>query len=391
MCLYDFISTLYKKKINSADLKYFSNNVALIQENRSMKGRPMNRRHKFERQHPQATTHIMMEHRELRVPVLFGPQVPREDREDTRERYCRAILTLFVPWRTVSDLCDTDQTWNEALSSRMSLISVQSAKIIENIQLLHECKKDRDSHLLQVIAEAESNSNLSEAVLTEEYHDNYEEYEIDDGDDLLDLLGRINDQTITMANTSKNLTEARYIEETIKSVENVGRFDNRSSKFFFLQISTLLSTSVWIHLVSNQSASETISFESYQQIAPFMSATSQLIRLNTKWKEQLKAQREVVRQRLIYGDYNKEPARTEIDSSTDALVTVTNTKNCSIDEFKKFGSILPVASIATSYPSQNSVTEEFTLNKEQRAAFMIITSHLDGESQVVTSTFSTSQ
>lgn len=135
MCLYDFISTLYKKKINSTDLKYLASNITSIQENQNMEGRPLSKRFSFQKQHPQATTHIMMKHRELRVPVLFGPQVPREDRDDTRERYCRAILTLFVPWRTVSDLCNTDQTWNKALSSRMSLISVQSTKIIEKIQL----------------------------------------------------------------------------------------------------------------------------------------------------------------------------------------------------------------------------------------------------------------
>lgn len=69
--------------------------------------------------------------------------------------------------------------------------------------------------------------------MTEEYHDNYEEYEMDDGDDLLELLGRINEQTITMVNASKSLTEMRYIGETINSVENLERFDNRSSTFFF--------------------------------------------------------------------------------------------------------------------------------------------------------------
>lgn len=124
--------------------------------------------------------------------------------------------------------------------------------------------------------------------------------------------------------------------------------------------------------MGNQSVSDAISFQSQQQIAPFMSATSKLIRLNTKWKEQLKAQREVVRQRLIYDNYNNEPARIDVDASTDALVTVTNTKNCSMDEFEKFDSILPVASITTPYPSRNSVAEEFTLNKEQRVAFFLL-------------------
>ena len=45
------------------------------------------------------------------------------------------------------------------------------------------------------------------------------------------------------------------------------------------------------------------------------------------------------------------------------------------------GSILPVVPVSTQFPSQKNIADEFTLNREQRAAFMIITSHLDGDSQ----------
>jgi len=45
------------------------------------------------------------------------------------------------------------------------------------------------------------------------------------------------------------------------------------------------------------------------------------------------------------------------------------------------GLILPVMSIATKFPNQYSIIDEFTLNREQRAAFMIITNHLNGDSQ----------
>ena len=36
---------------------------------------------------------------------------------------------------------------------------MHSRKINVNIQLLHECKKDRDEHLLQVIAEAQTDND----------------------------------------------------------------------------------------------------------------------------------------------------------------------------------------------------------------------------------------
>ncbi|CAF3385678.1 unnamed protein product, partial [Rotaria socialis] len=122
MCLYDFVSIFYKKKMNSTDLKYLSKIAVSIEEKINRKGRPPNERFLFQKQHPQATTYLMMKYSESHVPVLYGPQIPRQDRDDTRERYCRAILTLFVPWRTVTDICDIGQTWEDAFKSRQHLI-----------------------------------------------------------------------------------------------------------------------------------------------------------------------------------------------------------------------------------------------------------------------------
>ena len=90
------------------------------------------------------------------VPVLLGPPVPRRDRDDTRERYCRAILTLFFPWRSIQDVCNVDQSWEEAFQIRQTRILPASWKIIDNIQLLQECKNDRDEHLQQVIELAQT-------------------------------------------------------------------------------------------------------------------------------------------------------------------------------------------------------------------------------------------
>ncbi|CAM2729484.1 unnamed protein product, partial [Rotaria socialis] len=147
ICLYDFVSTLYKKKMTATDLKYLSTTAVSIEENVNQKGRPPNERYPFQKQHPQTTAYLMLKYSNLHVPILYGPQIPSRDRDETRERYSRALLTLFVPWRTVADLCDCNQTWEYALKSRQHLISTYSQKIIENIQLLHECKKNRDEHI----------------------------------------------------------------------------------------------------------------------------------------------------------------------------------------------------------------------------------------------------
>ena len=57
------------------------------------------------------------------------------------------------------------------------------------------------------------------------------------------------------------------------------------------------------------------------------------------------------------------------------------------NNLENYGSILPVVSVTTNFPTQKSIADEFTLNRKQRAAFMIITSHLDGDSRCRTGIF----
>ena len=230
-CLYDFVSTFYKKKINETDLKYLSKSSTTEARQDNQKGRPYNERFSFQEVHPQVTTHILMKYSQLHVPVLYGPQIPRQDRDDTRERYNRALLTLFVPWRNVTDLCDMNQTWEDAFEYRKNLISAHSWKIIENIQLLHECKKDRDEHLLQVIAESQVENDSIDPVLLPANQDAHGEYEVDDIDDLIQLIGNVDEFTAVGVNAMKKSTESVYIRDTVEAVEKVGRFNHINRKY----------------------------------------------------------------------------------------------------------------------------------------------------------------
>ncbi|CAF4753405.1 unnamed protein product [Rotaria sp. Silwood1] len=267
MCLYDFVSTLYKKNMNTTDLKYLSEAAASMKDKINEKVRPHNERYPFQKQHPQTTTHLLMKYSERHVPILYGPQIPQQDRDDTRERYSRAILTLFVPWRTVIDLFSANQTWEDAFKSRQIRISIHSWKIIENIQLLHECKKDRDEHLLQVITEAQTHNDTINPVLLPENQHIDGEYDMDDSEDLLELIGNIDEYTTAVINATKRSTEDKYIEETIEAVENVGRFS-------------------YINIHCQSSLNEFIDTAN-QQLVPFVSVTPNLVRLNIKCNGQL--------------------------------------------------------------------------------------------------------
>jgi len=124
-----------------------------------------------------------------------------------------------------------------------------------------------------------------------------------------------------------------------------------------------------------------------KQLVPFISATPNLVRLNTKWQEQLKTEKERVRRGLITGNYDNLDDTLDLYAAKDAVVTVVNPDNYKKSNVENYGLILPVVSVTTNFPTQKSIADEFTLNREQRAAFMIITSHLDGNSRCRTGTF----
>ena len=120
-----------------------------------------------------------------------------------------------------------------------------------------------------------------------------------------------------------------------------------------------------------------------QQLIPFVCATQNLILQNNKWQEQLKNERERVRRTLITGNYAAADDPLDLDVTEDAIVTVRNLNNDNDDNNleKNYRSIPPVVSVATNLPTRKSIADEFTLNRKQRAAFMILTSHLDGDSR----------
>ncbi|THU91932.1 hypothetical protein K435DRAFT_673072, partial [Dendrothele bispora CBS 962.96] len=79
------------------------------------------------------------------VPLVLGPGIPRRDRETSVARHARLMLILFKPWVTVSDLKSDEQSWEEAYQDFLeSSCSPRIRQIIDNMQLLHECRDSRD-------------------------------------------------------------------------------------------------------------------------------------------------------------------------------------------------------------------------------------------------------
>ncbi|OCH89706.1 hypothetical protein OBBRIDRAFT_732172, partial [Obba rivulosa] len=95
--------------------------------------------------HPQYADRAVFPVRTERHYILnfVGGSMPRPDRGD-HEFYCATMLTLFVPWRTGSDLKQGFATWTEAFAFWQPRLDLLALSIIKNFNALHECRDERD-------------------------------------------------------------------------------------------------------------------------------------------------------------------------------------------------------------------------------------------------------
>lgn len=231
MCLYDYIRFYRKKPIDAYDRKQLEVQPAAesIRTREPRRGRPVSDRQIFQAGHPQASSHINIKRMKPVVPVLLGPPVPRRDRDDTRERYCRSILTLFLPWCSVKDLCDVDQTWVQAFETRHMRITSESREIIDNIQLLQECKSARDEHLQQVIEAAQA-----EIEINPEYPSRNDSDSDDENTEILDILETVDMSEIPVLKEPGTKLEQIYFEKIVQAVDRANRFPNIQRKNYLI-------------------------------------------------------------------------------------------------------------------------------------------------------------
>jgi hypothetical protein len=98
--------------------------------------------------HYESRTHFLQvrRHRNRLIPVPMGPRMPRRDQQAVYPKYCRLMLILFKPWRSVSDLKKGTQSWTEVFDEFRHTCSPAITYILNNMQILHECKDSRDDH-----------------------------------------------------------------------------------------------------------------------------------------------------------------------------------------------------------------------------------------------------
>ncbi|KAG2368148.1 hypothetical protein BDR07DRAFT_1212825, partial [Suillus spraguei] len=73
-----------------------------------------------------------------------GSKMPHRDQESIYPKYCCLMLILFKPWRSITDLKHTSQSWAESFETFRRTCDEKVISILNNMQILHECKDSRD-------------------------------------------------------------------------------------------------------------------------------------------------------------------------------------------------------------------------------------------------------
>ena len=81
------------------------------------------------------------------IPVLIGPAIPRRDRAECYKRHCRLMLLLFKPWRWPTDLLAVGDSWKSTYQNFAITMECRHQEYMNNMQVLHECRDERDDHM----------------------------------------------------------------------------------------------------------------------------------------------------------------------------------------------------------------------------------------------------
>ena len=98
-----------------------------------------------------------------------------------------------------------------------------------------------------------------------------------------------------------------------------------------------------------------------------------------EWKRDIESRRDKARNYLISGENTVEIRDDEVQIEAVAAEIPTS-------PFKAQTTAVPPVTITTAFPfpTKMDIIKQFTLNSQQKYAFMIVTSHLDGENQIHT-------
>lgn len=136
MCLYEFVERIAKVRIPRRPMAAVWNGARRLLTPLAGQFSDKN--------HPQYNTHVLRCRRGRCVPVLLGDSFPRPDRgSEELELWGRNVLILFVPWRNLAELKGDHPDWLAAYYASKSSIKDRYNRVVENLNVLTECRDAR--------------------------------------------------------------------------------------------------------------------------------------------------------------------------------------------------------------------------------------------------------
>ncbi|CAF4953269.1 unnamed protein product, partial [Rotaria socialis] len=168
----------------------------------------------------------------------------------------------------------------------------------------------------------------------------------------------INEVTTNAFFTSNGNQEQRYLNDALQAIDNTDQFALLNHQ-----------RNVW-----NQNSHDIV-----HDSSTFVVAHSHRAAMIKEWKRDIENRRDKARNYLISCENTVEIRDDEVQIEVVAAEIPTS-------PFKAQTTAVPPVTITTaiSFPTKMNIIKQFTLNSQQQYAFMIVTSHLDGENQIRT-------
>lgn len=141
MCIWEFVA-----RVNLFSLKEETTRIQNKTRANGGPGRPVSIRGRFSSvEHPKYDTHLMRRRVDEVIPVLLGSGVGRPDGTDAEyKRWCRSMLILFKPWRSLRDLIPVNIHWIAAFEAYK--FPEPLVGIMRNFGIERQCKDARDEY-----------------------------------------------------------------------------------------------------------------------------------------------------------------------------------------------------------------------------------------------------
>lgn len=343
VCLWDYLSSVEKTSVASRDNQ--NGNRCIDEEEEEDETADLlspttwkRARAGFDIEHPESATHVQKVIHPIRrhVPVPLGPSIPRRDRQKELEKHQRLMLIFFKPWKQPRELLGAHDSWQNAFNEFMSSCSNVHQNIMNNMQLMHECKDSHDEHFAQRLQDRKSFKRA---------------------------------QCTGSGNFVDNLTNENICDEILQHVQDVEDCSSKQTIKSQCSASECHNAAAKGGVFTRPLSSDVPTNERVQTNDPNCSRTEE------NWRSFYTEQNDAAKQASQLTDESLQSANGGPSNSCMMNIGTSAHVDCSITGLASASLATPSASLERGRSLSANIAKKYTLNREQRRAYDIITNH----------------